>query len=334
MTGVWAPAYALGVDIGGTKTLAVLVDDSGRTTGLFEAPTPAANGPAAILESAIRLAGRALDALPSGARPVDAIGIGSAGVIDSATGTVLSATSSLAGWAGTDIRRAIRNAFPGLAISVANDVQAFTWAESVHGAAAGNAQVVGVMVGTGIGGGLVVDGRPHSGSHSAAGHLGHVIVAGAAGLPCPCGRDGHLESIASGPAMTRAYRLAGGSADDLRAVAAAATGGDGAARGILEAGADAIGSALGSIANLLDPELIVIGGGVTGLGADWLDRVRSAAARTTIPLIGALRIETGLLGRAAVAIGAARLARPIPGQLDSTALFPTHAGPANGSDTP
>lgn len=334
MTGMPAPAYALGVDIGGTKTLAVMVDDSGHTTGAFEAPTPAADGPVAILGTAIRLAGGALAALPPGARTVDAIGVGSAGVIDSATGTVLSATSSLSDWAGTDIRRAFQLAFPGLTVTVTNDVQAFTWAEAVHGVAAGSSQMLGVMVGTGIGGGLVVRGRLHSGAHSAAGHVGHVVVAEALGLTCPCGQDGHLEAIASGPAMTRAYRLAGGSAQDLRAVAEAATRGDGVARGILEAGADAVGSALGSVANLLDPELIVIGGGVSGLGAGWLSRVQSAAARTTIPAIGTLRIESGLLGGAAVAIGAARLARPLPRLPDFASLVPAHAGTSLDSGTP
>ena len=342
-----APAYALGVDIGGTKTLAALVDDSGRTTGAFEVPTPAADGPAAILDTAIRLAGRALAALPAGARPIDAIGIGSAGVIDSETGTVLSATTSLTGWAGTDIRVAFQRAFPRLGVTVVNDVQAFTWAETVHGAAAGSTLVLGVMVGTGIGGGLVIDGRLHNGAHSAAGHLGHIVVAGAEGLPCPCGQSGHLESIASGSAMTQAYNLArvsadgsaDGSADDLRAVADAAARGDALARGILEAGAEAVGCAIGSVANLIDPELIVIGGGVTGLGAGWLDRVRRAAARTTIPVIGTLRIESGLLGAAAVNIGAARLARPAPARSgparpDSGPLVPAHAGPSLGSGTP
>ena len=306
-----APAYSLGVDIGGTKTLAALVDDFGRAARTFEAPTPASGGPTAILGTALRLAGLALAELPAGAQPIDSVGIGSAGVIDQATGTVLSSTSALVDWAGTDIRRAFQNAFPGLSVIVVNDVQAFTWAETVHSVAAGSTQVFGVMVGTGIGGGLVVDGRIHTGAHSAAGHLGHIVVAGAAGLPCPCGRDGHLESIASGPAMTAAYRRVGGTADDLRAVAAAAANGDALARDILDTGADAVGSAIGSVANLLDPELIVIGGGVTGLGADWLGRVRLAAARTTIPAIGPLRIEPGLLGAGAVAIGAARLARPV-----------------------
>ena len=328
-----APAYAIGVDIGGTKTFAALVDDSGQAIAAFEEPTPAANGPAAILGTALRLAGRARAALPAGSQPIDAIGIGSAGVIDSKTGIVLSSTSSLTGWAGTDIRQAFEHALPHLAVTVVNDVQAFTWAETVHGAASGSTQVFGVMIGTGIGGGLVIDGRLHSGAHSAAGHLGHVVIAGADGVPCPCGRHGHLESIASGPAMTDAYRHAGGSADDLRAVAAAANRGDALARGILEAGADAVGFAIGSVANVLDPELIVIGGGVTGLGSGWLARVRSAAGRTTIPVIGVLRIESGVLGAAAVVIGAARLAQPISRrQLNSDSLVPARL--VRGSGTP
>lgn len=321
-------AWALGVDIGGTKTLATLVDNSGVAAGVCEGPTPAAGGPDAVLDGAIDLARRALNALPGGAEAVAAIGVGAAGVIDAATGTVLSATSSLPGWSGTDIRRAFQDAFPGLDVVVVNDVQAFTWAETVHGSAFGRSIVLGVMVGTGIGGGLVVGGRLVDGAHSAAGHLGHVTVASAAGLRCPCGRSGHLEAVASGPAMTDAYRRAGGDARDLRAVAAAATSGDPIARVILDAGADAVGIAIGSVANMIDPDTVVIGGGVTGLGDGWLDRVRVAAAGTAVPALGLLQIDVGTLGATAVAIGAAELARA---ESAGTKFAAMASGPVNGS---
>ena len=297
---------AVGVDIGGTKTLATLVDDAGTPGRIFVAATAADAGPDAILATAIGLARHALSEIPA-----TAIGIGSAGVVDRTTGIVQSATTALPGWAGTDIRQAFLSAFPAAVVTVVNDVQAFTLAETVHGAATGSTFVAGVMVGTGIGGGLVTDARILDGAHWAAGHLGHVESAAAAGLACPCGRIGHLESVASGAAMTAAYRRAGGHADDLQSVAVAARGGDLVARGILDTGADALGTAIGSIANMLDPEVVVVGGGVAGLGESWLDRVRTATRGATIPALGELRIVRGALGESAVAIGAARVARPL-----------------------
>lgn len=305
------PTHALGVDIGGTKTLVTLVDDSGTPGRVFAAPTPALNGPEAILDNAIGLARRVLSESSHPPLAMRDIGIGSAGVVDAKTGIVRFATTSLPGWAGTDIRGAFLRAFPAAVVTVVNDVQAFTLAETVHGSAAGRELVLGVMAGTGIGGGIV-NGSIVQGAHFAAGHIGHVDVPSAAGMPCPCGRSGHLESVASGTAMTAAYRRAGGDADDLQAVAAAANGGDVIAQGILDTGADALGLAIGSIANVLDPDQIVVGGGVASLGEWWLARVRKAAGKTTMPLIGEPRIALGTLGEAAVAIGAARVARPLP----------------------
>lgn len=294
----------LGLDIGGTKTLAALIDEHGRASHVREAATPAQSGPRAVLDNAISLAREAL-----GDTRVTAIGVGSAGVIETDIGVVLSATGALRDWAGTDLQGAILAEFPTVTVRVLNDVQAFTVAEGHHGAAAGARLVLGVMVGTGIGGGLIVNGEVVTGAHSATGHIGHILVPPATGIPCPCGRSGHVESVASGPAMTEAFRRLGGTATTLAEVAAAAERGDKKALQVLADGADAVGLAVGSIANVIDPDVVVIGGGVTNLGSSWIDRVREAAHTTTIPALGDLRIEQALLGSTAVAIGAAYEAR-------------------------
>jgi glucokinase len=292
--------HTLGLDIGGTKTTAVVVDGPGRVVSQLTVPTPALDGSSAVLAAALAVG---LEA--AAGHSIAAVGVGAAGVIDSELGTVLSATSSLPGWAGTRLRAAFDGGFPGVPVAVLGDVQAFALAEATLGAAVSQRIVLGVTVGTGIGGALLIDGRLIHGAHSAAGHLGHVSVAAAAGLPCPCGRSGHVEAIASGPAMTGAFRAAGGTAADLPAVVEAARAGDDRASRILQAGIDALGEAIGSVANLLDPDVVVIGGGVSRLGEPWLEGVRAAALRFTIPAIGAVRLERGLLGAHSAAIGAA-----------------------------
>jgi glucokinase len=290
----------VGLDIGGTKTLAALVAPDGSVIDSLTAPTPGSAGPYAVLGVAIELTRRVL-----AHRVPAAIGVGAAGVIDSGTGVVRSSTGSLIGWGGTDIRGSLLSAFPGVPVTVLNDVQAFALGESAHGVGRGVDDLLGVTVGTGIGGALLLAGRLVIGAHSAAGHIGHVVVPGAVGSACPCGRTGHLEAIASGPAMTRAGRRAGLVVDDLQAIAILAAAGDSVAVRVLDGGARALGLALGSLANVLDPELVVIGGGVAGLGDAWLELVRRAAHETTIPVIGAVRIERGSLGDDAVAVGAA-----------------------------
>ena len=133
------------------------------------------------------------------------LGIGAAGVIDPATGTVVSATDSLPGWAGTDLVSEL-SARTGLAVRAVNDVHAHALGESVAGASRGSASSLLVAAGTGIGGGFITDGHLLTGRNSAAGHIGHVPSAAAAGLDCPCGGTGHVEAIASGPAILATYR--------------------------------------------------------------------------------------------------------------------------------
>lgn len=310
---------SLGVDIGGTKTLVALVNNDGSPGPIHESPTPAAHGADAVLDRAIELA---LDA--AGNRRVDYLGIGAAGVIDHATGQVLSATSALPGWQGTDIRSVFEAAFPSAVVRVINDVQAFTLAESAYGAGAGIHTVLGVTAGTGIGGALILGGTIHWGAKNAAGHIGHVLVPGAEGRLCPCGKFGHLEAIASGTAMTKSYGELGGTAETLRDVAQAASTGDDTALGVLEQGADALGASLASLANVLDPGVIVLGGGVTLLGAWWLARVRAAAKAVSIPALGQLRIEESMVGRAAVAIGAAYATHTVPAAINGSPRIGAH----------
>jgi predicted NBD/HSP70 family sugar kinase len=138
--------------------------------------------------------------------------------------------------------------------------------------------------------------------------------------------------------MTELFREAGGTAGTLRDVDRAAAAGDSAARDVLHRGAEALGVALGSFANVFDPDLVVIGGGVAGLGQWWLDRVRTAARATTIPAVGDLRIEVSTVGAAAVAVGAVSAARslaavPVEAEADGTITAANGTVTAAGGST-
>ncbi|MFG1945351.1 ROK family protein [Nonomuraea sp. NPDC048826] len=298
-------SLVVGLDIGGTKTAAGVVDRTGAVLATATRPTPAGGGPEAILGTAAELV-RSLD----GRRGiVTAVGVGSAGVIDPRRGVVVSATDALAGWAGTDLRGELSRRL-GLPVAVDNDVHAHALGEQWRGAAAGRSDVLLVAVGTGVGASVVLGGRVRHGAHAVAGHAGHVSVAAAAGVPCPCGGQGHVEAVASGPALLREYRSrSGAAAADLAEVARLAEAGDPVAAGVLAEGGAALGSLIGGLMNVIDPEIVVIGGGVAGCGEAWWRPLRAAVAADALPALRGVPVEPAALGGTAALLGAARLAR-------------------------
>lgn len=172
---------ALGIDIGGTKIAAGLVRSDGRILDRTTVPTPAREGSSAILDVACTTAESLLDRSPD---RVVGCGIGSAGVIDPDSGTVSSATSSLADWVGTDLRGGVRRRL-GLPVRVLNDVHAHAVAEARLGAGAGANRMLLLALGTGIGGALVDAGRVDRGRHGAAGHFGHLRSPRPPACPAP-----------------------------------------------------------------------------------------------------------------------------------------------------
>ncbi|MFD4371135.1 ROK family protein [Streptomyces sp. NPDC058486] len=290
-----------GIDIGGTKTAVGLVDDNGTLQHRHAVPTPASDGPAAVVAAAVR-AVRDLGA------PVAAVGVGSAGVVDPVTGRIVSATDALPGWAGTELRQDMEQAL-GVPVSVDNDVHAHALGEAWLGAAAGRRHVLLVAVGTGIGGSLLIDGRVHHGTRYVAGHAGHVPVPSAAGIPCTCGGTGHAEAVGSGPALLAAYaNSASAPVSSLAEVSARAAGGEEAARRVLAWGARALGEALGGIVNMTDPELVLVGGGVSNCGPEWWEPLREAFAAELLSPLKGVELRPGSLGGDAAVLGAARLA--------------------------
>lgn len=301
------------VDIGGTKTAVGLVTEGGRLLHRLTAATPAAEGPTAVLDTAVGLLGE-LDEQTGGqsdARPV-AVGVGSAGVIDPRTGRVTAATDALRDWAGTPLRAELTRRL-GLPVAVDNDVHAHALGEAWQGAARGRRDVLLVAVGTGVGGSLLLDGRVHHGAHQVAGHFGHLPVPAAAGRICGCGGHGHVEAVACGPALWAEYRRRAGSSADaevtgLADVAARAAAGEELAAAVLAEGATALGQAIGGLANAVDPSLVLVTGGVSHCGESWWRPLRTAIVAQLLAPLRELPVEPGQLDGSAALFGAARLA--------------------------
>ncbi len=309
--------YALGVDIGGTKIAAAVVREDGSVIGRRAVPTPVAGGAAAILAAALALSRRVLEE----GRGLDiiAIGVGSAGEVDADHGVVTYASDNLPGWAGLALADEFAAA-TGLPAVIDNDVNALAAGESQFGAGRGFRDVLYVAVGTGIGGAVVLDGRLRRGASWAAGEIGHLIAAWDGDRVCSCGRRGHLEAYAAGPALAARYwELAGieasgggsqGAAEalDLRAVAARARAGDLLARRVIAEGAEILGICLGGLLNVLDPQALVIGGGVAELGDLWWRPLAAALRGNPLPGPAQILLRPAHLGADSVLIGAAWLA--------------------------
>jgi glucokinase len=298
----------LAVDIGGTKTAVALADRQDRLLCTEVAATPAASGPAAVVATVIALAEKLL---AGGDRRLAGVGIGTAGVVDAGTGTIVSATDTFTDWPGTPLAALVRaglgsHLLTDAPVSVQNDVDAHAAGEYAHGAAAGASSAMIVAVGTGVGAGLILDGRPIRGAHHVAGEIAHMPAPGAEHLWCPCGRRGHLEAIGSGIGMHRHFVYLGGdpAITDARGVATAASG-DPIARRALEESAAAVGRALAAAATLLDPERIVITGGVPNIGDSWWHPMRAAYRSEAIDALQNTPILPGTLGDDAPLRGAA-----------------------------
>ena len=307
--------HAIGVDLGGTKTAAGVVSDKGEVLFSETIPTLNRDGGDAILGATARLiAGLTRRAAAAGIL-VEHVGVGSAGVIDARNGEVVSATDAILGWAGTAITAglAARLNLPPASIRAVNDVHAHALGEAWTGAAAGTASSLLVAFGTGVGGSFVLDGKPVLGHRYVGGHVGHFASPYAfhngQPLPCVCGGSGHLEAVASGPAIPEAYRRLGGEAHspDARGVFALAANGDAVAIRTINTAAAAAGQAVGGLANILDPEVVVVSGGLTDAGDSWWLPMARAVRTELLPALTGLPLLHASRGNAAAIIGAARL---------------------------
>ncbi|HJU98100.1 MAG TPA: ROK family glucokinase [Jiangellaceae bacterium] len=309
---------AIGVDVGGTKIAGGVVDETGAVIARTRRDTPSTD-PRAIVDNIVSV----VQELRRD-RSIDAVGVGSAGFVDAARSTVLFAPNLA--WRDVAVRDQVVAATE-LPVVVENDANAAAWGEFRFGAAEDVDDMVCVTVGTGIGGGLVLDGAMYRGAHGVGAELGHMRVVPNGHL-CGCGNRGCLEQYASGSALVREARalasagsvfaarlleLAGGDPEKITGpmVTGAARDGDVAARELLTDLGRWLGEGLASFAAILDPAVFVIGGGVSAAG-DLLLGPASDAFRRNLTGRGyrpEAEIRVATLGNDAGIVGATDLAR-------------------------
>jgi glucokinase len=320
-TGV-AP-YVIGMDLGGTKILAAVVDAEGRILAEAKRTTRADEGPDFVIKRMAQTARKAARHAGIDWTAVTGLGVGAPGPIDPKSGFVYN-PPNLPGWDEIALAPRLSEALE-LPVFLENDVNLGTLGEHALGAGQDTKDMVGIFVGTGVGGGLILDGQLRSGFRHAAGEVGHMIVL-ADGPVCGCGKRGCLESVASRTAIERDIRLgiaAGRKSLVPRLVrekgrmtsgvlARALRKGDPLTTEVMGRARWYLGLIAASIVNLIDPEMIVFGGGVVeALGKDFLTPIRVTARQYYIQQAGAdrVRIVAAQLGDHAGVLGAAVLAR-------------------------
>lgn len=312
-----------GVDLGGTKIETVVVDPRNNVLGSARRPTPTAGGPgevAAAISEAIQEACQSAGLESSALR---AIGVGSPGIVDEQTGTVTSARN-LPGWDGSFELGATLSSKLGTTVFVGNDVQVATEAEFHLGAGRPYDSLLGVFWGTGVGGGLILGGKPWIG-RGGAGEIGHMVVK-IDGARCPCGRRGCMEAYAGRAAMeARARRrVEKGRHTDLfhlmeergrtRLTSAiwahALERGDKLATEIIDEAVEALGAGVASAVNVLDVEAVILGGGLgVRFGEPFAQRIADAMQPHLFHDENPPAVRVAALGDLGGAIGAALLAR-------------------------
>ncbi|MCR3746956.1 ROK family protein [Lentzea californiensis] len=291
----------LALDFGGTKIAAALVDPFGSVVRSSRVPTPSENPWDAVVSVISEVV---QDSAVAG------VGIGSAGPVDTTAGTV--SPINVPSWQEFPLRSSVASLFPDVPVELAGDGVCMALGEHWRGAGQGSTFMVGLVVSTGVGGGLVLDGRPFGGRTGNAGHIGHVVV-DPDGEPCTCGGRGCAETIAAGPRMVAWARHAGWPAPDhadAALLAAAAMSGEEIPLAAFERAGQAVGMAIAGAAAVCDLELAVIGGGVAQAGELLFEPVRrTLKTHAGLSYLAGLEVRAAELGGEAGLVGAAALVR-------------------------
>ncbi len=313
-------ALVLGIDLGGTKILTAVTDAGGRIWSRDQSVTPAKDGPEAVVKSILQSAGRALKQAGITAAALDTIGIGAPGLSNPETG-VLFTSPHLPGWHDVPLRDILEKEL-GKKVFLINDANAAAIGELYYGAGRGARNFIYITVSTGIGGGIIIGGKIYTGATGTAGELGHMTI-DAEGPSCQCGNRGCWETLASGTALAReaGYRIKNGARTSIleyaggpeeinaEAVSRAAQAGDGLAAELIARTAYYLGVGLANLINIFNPELIIIGGGLSNIGDSLLKPAFEEAGRRAFPPpCQAVRFALAELGRDSGAIGAAAYA--------------------------
>jgi glucokinase len=310
-----------GIDLGGTKIQAVVVDGNNKPRGEARHPTPQKGGPTDVAAAMVQAMSEAADAAKTKTSSLAGIGVGSPGAVDPATGKVSSARN-LPGWEGTFLLGKTLEKALGAPVRVGNDVQVATNAEFQLGAARPYDSLLGVFWGTGVGGGIVLDGKPWLG-RGEAGEIGHMVIV-RGGRHCTCGRRGCLEAYAGRAAMeahARKLQRKGRKTDLFKIMKKedrprltsgiwerALAKKDPLATELIDEAVAALGAGVASAVNLLDPEAVVIGGGMgVRFGTPYVKRIAKAMKPHLFSDDRPPAIQVASLGDLGGAIGAALL---------------------------
>jgi glucokinase len=320
-TSVRTPLF-IGIDLGGTKILTAVADPTGNLVSRDQSVTPASGGPESVIAAIVESVGRSLNQAGITIAEVTAVGVAAPGPSDSVTG-ILHTPPNLPGWHEVPLRDIIQ-AKLGKATFLINDAQAAALGELTFGAGRGARNFVYITLSTGIGGGIIIDGKLYRGARGFAGEVGHMTIDDRGPL-CHCGNTGCLEVLASGSALAREARrliqeegaaslldYAGGDITEVTAetIHLAAINGDSVAQELIARAAYYIGVGLGSLINLFNPELIVIGGGLANMGDILLKPAfEVAAARAFRHSYRAVRFARAALGHNSGVLGATVFAR-------------------------
>jgi glucokinase len=310
--------WVLGIDLGGTNIVAGCVREDGHAlTGFRTEPTRAEEGPDAVVDRILALGRQAMNEIRTAEPSAEilGVGIGAPGPLDRHRGLVL-LTPNL-GWVDMPLRDRVGGPL-GLDAALDNDANCAVLGEWWRGAAQGTRHAIGFTLGTGVGGGIILDGRLYHGASDVAGEIGHITIE-ANGRRCACGNDGCLEAYASGTAIARRAieALQAGAESSLTAldpahitaqtVYQAASEGDPLARDVVRDTARYLGAGVATVVNIFNPEVVVICGGVTLAGEGLFGPLRQEVARRAFkPAVAVCRIVAGELIHSAGVYGAAR----------------------------
>jgi glucokinase len=316
--------HVIGVDMGGTKILAAVLNSTGGVLAQKKTKTRGERGAGEVIQRIIKSVEAVIKASGVAKSNIVAMGIGSPGPLNSDTG-VVETMPNLPGWENVPLKTILEQHL-GVRVFIENDVNVGTYGEFRLGAGVGFRNVVGIFLGTGIGGGLIIDGKLYRGFNRVAGEIGHMVIK-ADGPLCNCGRRGCYEALAGRLSVVKriqelsaesgveslALRLAEGDPANVHSsgLLRAWESGDEPTVRALEEMADYTGVAIANIMNFLNPELFVLGGGIMeAMGRELIPRVRETALKEAFPTASRnVAIRPAMLGDLAGVVGAAFLAR-------------------------